>query len=121
MGIDVYMRWKDQTEDEQQAQITGFSTEHGHVGYLREAYHGEPYATAVLVPEAFTADVPIKASLLRDRLPDTLRAAETRERTLYHGDDAGVKRVQQSFIDFVDLAERKERETGEPVTIVVSA
>jgi hypothetical protein len=26
---------------------------HGHVVYLREAYHGEPYATRVLVHEAF--------------------------------------------------------------------
>jgi hypothetical protein len=31
----------------------GFSVEHGHLGYLREAYHGEPYATRVLVPESF--------------------------------------------------------------------
>lgn len=41
------------TEHERRAQQTGFSVVHGHVGYLREAYHGEPYATRVLVPEAF--------------------------------------------------------------------
>ena len=55
MGIDLYARWRDMTEDERAAQITGFSIEHGHVGYLREAYHGEPYATRVLIPEAFEA------------------------------------------------------------------
>jgi hypothetical protein len=51
----VYTSWRGQTEKEQAAQITGFSVVHGHVGYLREAYHGEPYATRVLVPEAFAA------------------------------------------------------------------
>ena len=42
MGIDIYARWRGQTEEEQHAQITSFSVVHGHVGYLREAYHGEP-------------------------------------------------------------------------------
>ena len=45
MGIDIYARWNGQSSAEQQAQYTGFSIEHGHVGYLREAYHGAPYAT----------------------------------------------------------------------------
>jgi predicted Rossmann fold nucleotide-binding protein DprA/Smf involved in DNA uptake len=45
MGIDIYARWKGQTRQEQEAQYTGFSVVHGHLGYLREAYHGEPYAT----------------------------------------------------------------------------
>lgn len=47
MGIDVFMSWGD-----------GPSFEGGHRhafrganGYLREAYHGGPYATVVLVPE----------------------------------------------------------------------
>ena len=53
MGIDIYARWKGQTEAEEQAQNTGFSAVHGHVGYLREAYHGEPYATRYLAAEAF--------------------------------------------------------------------
>src|SRR6266566_5106087 len=55
MGIDVYMKWKGQTEEEHKAQITGFSVMHGHVGYLREAYHGEPYATEVLFPEGWSS------------------------------------------------------------------
>lgn len=53
MGIDVYLRWRNQTSDEHNAQMTGFSLISGNVGYLREAYHGGPYATRVLVPEAF--------------------------------------------------------------------
>ena len=77
MGIDIYAKWAGQSEQEKEAQITGFSTVHGHVGYLREAYHGEPYATRVLVPEAFDApecEAAISAATLRERLPETLNA-----------------------------------------------
>jgi hypothetical protein len=35
MGIDVYARWDGQTKYEEEKQYTGFSTVHGHVGYLR--------------------------------------------------------------------------------------
>jgi hypothetical protein len=39
-------------------------------GYRREAYHGEPYATKVLVPEAFkTRPAAISAAKLEARLP----------------------------------------------------
>lgn len=36
MGIDVYIKWDHQSEEEREAQYTGFSNVHGHVGYLRE-------------------------------------------------------------------------------------
>jgi hypothetical protein len=71
MGIDIYARWKGQTDAETQTQMTGFSVVHGHVGYLREAYHGEPYATKYLLREAFehpAARSHIPASVLRQRL-----------------------------------------------------
>lgn len=89
MGIDVYIKWQGQTDAERQAQFTGWSTTHGHTGYLREAYHGNPYATRVLVPEAFAADrdgVAIPAATLRERLPRTLLAALVRDRMLYSGE-----------------------------------
>jgi len=35
MGVDVYLTWDGQTEEEREAQFTGFSIAHGHVGYLR--------------------------------------------------------------------------------------
>lgn len=57
MGIDVYARWDGQTEAERQAQYTGFSIVSGDVGYLREAYHGEPYATRALFPECFDDNI----------------------------------------------------------------
>lgn len=123
MGIDVYLRWQGQTEAERQAQFTGFSIVHGHVGYLREAYHGAPYATKMLVPEAFESGKPttIAAALLRERLAAVIDTVAARHAILYPDDSAdAVARAQQSYRDFVDLAERKERETGQPIQVYVS-
>ena len=122
MGIDIYARWKGQTEAEEQAQNTGFSVMHGHVVYLREAYHGEPYATRYLVPEAFeNGRAQIPAAVLRERLPQTLALVEERERTIYDNyDEESIAEVKQSFTDFVALCEEKERATGEPVFIIAS-
>jgi hypothetical protein len=123
MGIDIYCKWKNQSKEEEKAQYTGFSTVHGHVGYLREAYHGQPYATKFLVAEAFAAEggeAEIPAATLRARLPQTLAFVEERERTIYKGDDSAVAAVQKSFSDFVALCERREKETGEPCLMLAS-
>jgi hypothetical protein len=125
MGIDIYATWKGQTKQEEKAQITPFSVVHGHVGYLREAYHGEPYATKYLVREVFegrNGEAKIPASVLRERLPETIRLAKERQREVYgrKGEIPDDDPEIQSFVDFVELCERKERETGEPVTIVTS-
>ena len=123
MGIDIYTCWKGQTEEETQAQMTGFSVVHGHVGYLREAYHGEPYATKYLLREAFERPdkCRIPASVLRARLPRTLELVEERARKVYGETDASwVATVKKSFVDFVELCEAKERKTGEPVLIIAS-
>lgn len=94
MGIDIYMKWPKQTEAERKAQFTGSSTEAGNVGYLREAYHGGPYATRYLVKEAFDADeaeAPILASVLRDRLPATVAIALYRNFAVYEqGNDPSI-------------------------------
>ena len=37
MGIDIYMDWADQSQEDKEKQTTGFSIESGDVGYLREA------------------------------------------------------------------------------------
>lgn len=123
MGIDIYAHWKGQTRKEEKAQITGFSVLHGHVGYLREAYHGEPYATKFLCREAFSAPncaANIPAKILRQRLPEALRLTQERYETIYKEDEAFIEEVKKSFTDFVELIERKERETGEHVTIIAS-
>jgi hypothetical protein len=125
MGIDIYAVWKDQTQGEKTAQYEStFSCVAGRTGYLREAYHGAPYATKFLCREAFeslSARAPIAAEVLRARLPETLRLAEEREREVYEEtDEHEIELVLQSFRDFVALCEAKERETGEPVAIVAS-
>lgn len=126
MGIDIYAGWPQQSEAEKKAQITGYSTEHGHVGYLREAYRGEPYATRVLVPEAFDTDDPngarIPAATLRERLPQTLATATARQLLVYQADadHEETRAIVKSFTDFVELCERKEKETGEPCRIIAS-
>jgi hypothetical protein len=115
----VYAHWKGKTLAEDRAQITGHSLVHGHVGYLREAYDGGPYALEYLVPEAFECAADIPATLLRARLSEVLRIAATRQVSVYHRavDDEAAKEELKSFADFVDLCERKERETGKPCCI----
>jgi hypothetical protein len=122
MGIDIYAEWDGMSDAEKKAQVTGFSVEHGHLGYLREAYHGEPYATRVLVPESFeTGRAEIPAATLWERLPETLKIAEQRERELYGETDINeIGRVLKSYVDFVELCARKEDETGKPCRIIAS-
>ncbi|TXH43288.1 MAG: hypothetical protein E6Q97_34310 [Desulfurellales bacterium] len=92
MGIDVYLKWDNQTEAENQAQYTGFSTVAGSVGYLREAYHGSPYATHALFPRPYweiteeeseaggkLADI----AELKDRLAQAVLVATFRNHVLY--------------------------------------
>ena len=113
MGIDVYLRWDLQTDEQVDQQLCGFRTDRGNAGYLREAYHGEPYATRLLVPAAFDPDraapVSVSASTLRDRLPAAMSATIERERTLYNDpmpneDTPAVK----SMAEFVELATKLE-------------
>jgi hypothetical protein len=121
MGIDIYAEWNGMTQAEREAQAD-FSVVDGHVGYLREAYHGEPYATHALVPEAFeTGQAEISAETLRDRLPEVLELAERREREVYNETEpAAIERTLKSFRDFVELCARKEDETGQPCLIIAS-
>lgn len=122
MGIDVYLRWELMTEDEVERQFQGFDITIGRDGYLREAYHGEPYATRALVPEAFDADgdpVRIPAKTLRDRLPETMKAAMRRERQIYHERPNEDSPAIRSFVEFVELAEALEAD-GKSFTIAAS-
>jgi hypothetical protein len=116
MGVDVYLRWKGQTAEEEAAQITGFSTVSGHVGYLRESYSGPPMSgLVVLFPESWDDDGPVPAATLRERLPAALEAVKER-----YADWDRVDEAVKSYVDFVDLAERKEAESGEPCTVHIS-
>lgn len=122
MGIDVYLRWKLITEDEVAKQYSGFSVKSGHLGYLREAYHGEPYATRRLLPEGFEAHgepVHIPPEVLRERLPGVIKDAMERERALYGNDTVDEESpVIRSFTDFVELYEKMAAQGKHPMVHV---
>lgn len=187
MGIDVYLQWNGMTEKEKARQITGFSPVVGEVGYLRESYHGGPYATHIFFREAFEAEscmAEIPAAVMRERIDSVTEpargcdgghyfaqmmqkacdsldvpeeanvqeivntiAAEVRTKIaadglpdkpatepmtgreaiylrclrLYPNDGKQyADEVFESFKKFIALAERKERETGRPCTVVAS-
>lgn len=70
MGIDIYLRWPEMSEEDEKNQYTG-TTLNGNLGYLRESYHGGPYATKILLREAFESDngrAEIPAAVMRERL-----------------------------------------------------
>jgi hypothetical protein len=122
MGIDIYAHWASQTR-EAKAKLSEawLSTGMGGAGYLREAYHGEPYATKFLCAEAFeTGEARIPAAVLRSRLLHVLDLVAERERKLYQSTDTEIERVKQSFGEFVALCEEKEQETGDPVLVIAS-
>ena len=123
MGIDIYAKWKTQREDEEVEQMKVWLTATaGRTGYLREAYHGEPYATQFLCAESFegSGQATIPAAVLRERLPHALELVEEREHTLYKSSPKTIEDVKQSFRDFVALCEEKEEEQGDAVLIVAS-
>ncbi|HRD74673.1 MAG TPA: hypothetical protein PK264_01860 [Hyphomicrobiaceae bacterium] len=104
-----------------------FSVVEGHKGYLREAYHGGPYVTRILLPEAFADEavgdeVPIPAKLMQERLGEALSAAMLRQLKVYEEpmESGHTKAVCESFKEFVALCVRKEAETGEPCRIYAS-
>jgi len=182
MGIDIHLEWEGKDERPKDDQLSaGFSTTAGHTGYLREAYHGGPYATQILVKEAFEsanqrAQIPaaimlkrlttkskaakncnaghamammlskiLQAAVVQDPeqitaalqkqlaetdldIPESTTPAMSVEAAVYarcmrlypgRGDEH-AKDVVQSFRDFVELAERKEKETGKPCTVYAS-
>lgn len=121
MGIDVYARFEGMTDEEIKEQFCGFDTRKGNVGYLREAYHGGPYATRELVPEAFAAEeceAAIPAAVMRERLPVVMATARLREAKLYK--NAAPNHVAKAFRDFVVFCEQAEAKTGKPCTIIAS-
>lgn len=129
MGIDIYMRWPDMTEEDMTAQFCGYSTTNGHSGYLREAYHGGPYMTEVLVPESWDFEqyakneegellgVPIDAQTLMERCGAAISVMKARYAEVYKHQLHDASPEIQSIRDFVELAARKQLEHGQPVLI----
>jgi hypothetical protein len=179
VGIDIFLKWDGMENRPKDDKIEMFSTTDGHLGYLRESYRGGPYATQILVREAFesrTCIARIPAAKMRARLTEKSQAAtgcngghaiamfmaqavhdhkiagpEDFERIINENRDAiimpdrvtpdmsveeavreqyqrvypeagaeHVEAVIQSFRDFVELAERKEKELGRPCKVYAS-
>jgi len=124
MGIDIYAKWLNQTKVEEDKQYCGFNAWNGYSGYLREAYHGEPYATHFFVKEAFEsqeAQARIPAKVLKERLPETIKLVREREQGVYQEtDEYSIWKTQKSFVDFYKLCKRKEKENGEACIISAS-
>lgn len=107
MGIDVYLRWKGQNESEEKKQYTGYRADCGNVGYLREAYHGGPYATKVFVPEGWvdSPELPkVPAKVLMSRVPAAVMISMYRHHLVYEqGHEPGVINVD-SVKDAADIS-----------------
>jgi len=121
MGIDIYLEWELMTDEDKEAQLCGFDITKGATGYLREAYHGEPYPSMILMPETFDRamePVHIPAATLRERLPAAIEAAIERERTIYDGEavDEDTPCVA-SYREFVEKAERLEAAGQRPLIV----
>ena len=119
MGIDIYLEWDGIKEDDKQAQWrTGFSVTSGDVGYLREAYHGGPYATKILCREAFeseTCRARIPAEILRERLTNVTEPAYTKN----SGHDTAMQMLtmlQNIGVKFVGGPIQK-KDTTSPMTV----
>jgi hypothetical protein len=88
MGIDIYATWDGMTSAERELPLDYiWSIAAGHLGYLREAYHGGPYVTHFLCQESFAQPdgAAISAATLRQRLPRACQLARERYRNLSQG------------------------------------
>lgn len=121
MGIDVYLRWDKQTKEEHDKQITGYDITKGDVGYLREAYHGSVYATEVLMSEDWDKQgegLVIKNSVLKSRLSDTIKTVIERHKTTYSEILTEDSPYVKSFVNFVDLHGKLEKENRNPRIVI---
>ena len=138
MGIDCYNQTAQDLNGNDSGQ--GFDITAGDKGYLREAYHGNPYATKYLLKECFLIDdvagklykmsngnveykiqVFISAKLLRERLSKTLElVAERYKKNYKDSTDKEMKVAQKSFINFVELAEKIEKKEKTPCEFYAS-
>ena len=117
MGIDCYLEWKDKQ---------GYHFEAPY--YLRESYHGEPYATPVLFKEAFAVNdgneesyrCRVDSEELETRLPEALNLTAERHFKIYSHE--GLESLKQSLQDIVDFVQefKELEEIGEEPFIQVS-
>jgi hypothetical protein len=124
MGIDIYLEWDGMKKEEKNAQATGFSITSGNVGYLREAYHGGPYATRILVREAFEAEncrAQIPAEIMRDRLNHVTEPAARTSGAGHQLAEAVLDMLQSTGVEVVAedgaTTNRIKSDTTRPMTV----
>jgi len=78
MGLDIYLKWDDMTEEDAKAQITGFNINSGHKGYLRASYNETMCVELGLLHKVFEnkwndkgKNVPLKVS--QDRIQEVIK------------------------------------------------
>jgi hypothetical protein len=122
MAVNIFARWRNQSPDDMEKQDLAWSLRcyAGKDGFLIELYDGNlaAYPGRYLFAEAFSRGTRIKAATLRKRLPQTLAIVEKLERQFPEHSEWTIETIKQQYRDFVELCERKEKETGEPVLIV---
>ena len=113
MGIDIYVEWDKRTEEDKEKQYTGFSIESGDVGYLREAYHGSPYATKYFVQEAFEDEkydgVEISSDTLLQRVPLAVDIHIQRHKEIYKEAVNKEDKSARAFGEFAKFVQELER------------
>ena len=115
MGYDVYLRWDGMTTEEKDAQFTGYSTVHGHSGYLRWSYEKPNPVLNLLKPwmtNAYPEEISgVPSADILKRLPKAKDAILS-----YDGISDQVKvEIVESFANFVLLYEKKEKDGLNPV------
>lgn len=140
MGIDIYAEWGDESfhdradrevgrpdykADRETAKKQSALIYSGANGYLRESYHGRPYATREFVREAFEAKdatARIPASVLMGRLEKAAADTIQRYREVYDCEPRSEETLWQmrQFADFARKVAEIERETGVTPNIIAS-
>lgn len=114
MGVDIFLKWTNMTPEETILQI------YYNYGYIRESYSGSfNYPSHHLVPEAFEEETEYDVEILRERLPKALVICDRR------CEDFGLSysetnEYRKQYIEFVELAEWKQKLTGNGVIVSCS-
>ena len=83
MGIDIYAEWRGMTQEEKNAQITGFNAAAGYVGICAKRTTASRMQRGCSFPRRSSRATQPFPPPCCARLPAALRAAEQRERTVY--------------------------------------
>ena len=123
MGLDIYLKWNEQTPNEKQAQYCGWAINNGHNGYLRASWsmreeielysdvlHGKWSGLNDDEPIAFDFLIEKNREKLEQQITKYLESMPSK-----HLEFAEV--IVKSVRDFYSLGELKQKEGKEPVVV----